>query len=85
MKNKFKLIILLITGVICFYIISFNLNLLLNKKYAVDEISFTNRKKGLIGLQEIISNDYANMFYLNIFYIILLIGLVVIILIKKKG
>lgn len=84
MKNKFKLIILLITGVVCFYIISFNLNLLLNKKYAVDEISFTNRKQGLIGLQEIISKDYTNMFYLNIFYVILLIGFAVIILIKKK-
>ncbi|WP_304198245.1 hypothetical protein [Flavobacterium alvei] len=74
MKKINKLALIVITGVICFFVISFNINLILNKKYAVDEIPFTTRKQGLIGVQEIISLDYLYMIYLNIFFVVLLIG-----------
>ncbi len=85
MTNKRKVIYLIIVGLICLYIISFTMDLLLNKKYAVDEIPYTNRQQGLVGIQEVIEKDYVHMLYLNIGYVFVLIIISIIILtIKKK-
>lgn len=85
MNNKLKITCLVIIGLICLYIISFTMDLLLNKKYAVDEIPFTNRQQGLVGIQEVIERDYMQMLYLNIGYVFVLIVISIILLtIKKK-
>jgi len=46
---------------------------MLNKKYAVDEISYTTRKEGLTGIQEIVADDYLYMFYCNIIFVLVLL------------
>ncbi len=89
MKNKAKIFIvtsLFFTLVII--IVKFTINLLLNKKYAVDEIIYTDRKEGLIGIYEIISKDYLFMLYFNLFFIIILFILFIyylIIFVKNKS
>ena len=86
MKKIYKILLTLFSLVVIISIVLFNINLLLNKKYAVDEISYTSRPEGLVGIQQIITQDYIYMLYFNILYILILISLIVLILrIKRKG
>ena len=84
MKKSVKIIIAILILFGITLIIKFNINLLLNKKYAVDEIPFTNRKEGLVGIQEIISDDYVWMLCFNIAFIAILLILLVIVFFKKN-
>lgn len=73
MKNKIKIFIITLSFLyLAIIIIKFTINLLLNKKYAVDEIIYTDRKEGLLGISEIITKDYLHMIYFNAFFIIIL-------------
>lgn len=74
MKKKYWIFtIILVTVSIIAYIISATVNIMLNKKYAVDEIAYTDKKDGLKGIQEIVSTDYINIYYLNIIVIFILL------------
>ena len=85
MTKKAKALIIIIILLFMFMLVQFNINLVLNKKYAVDEISYTHREEGLKGIQEIIENDYIYMLYFNVFYMLLLIGIIILIVtIKRK-
>lgn len=79
MKKIYKILLILFSLAVITSIVLFNINLLLNKKYAVDEISYTKRPEGLVGIQQIITQDYIYMLYFNIFYILILISLIVLI------
>lgn len=75
MKKGFKiisLIVVVLAVMIC--LISESINLVLNKKYVVDQIKYTERKQGLEGIQEIITADYIEIIRLNLFIILILIG-----------
>ena len=86
MKKTYKIIgLIAFMGAIISFIISATINLLLNKKYAVDEIKYTERKQGLEGIQEIITTDYINTIYSNAFIIVLLIGFTIIFLFQMKN
>mgnify|MGYP000903189964 CR=1 FL=1 len=68
MKKAYKIIgVVAVILTIIGYLISTIINLVLNKKYAVDQIKYTERKQGLEGIQEIVTEDYINTIYL-IFY-----------------
>lgn len=83
-KNYWIIVIILLSVSIITYIISTTINLLLNKKYVVDEISYTDRKKGLEGIQEVISADYVSIFYLNIIIVIFVLIYTIIIIWKLR-
>jgi hypothetical protein len=83
MKAKIKIIMILINVLIIVIAILFNINLMLNKKYCVDEISSTKSQQGLIGIQEIITKDYIYMIYFSALYSVILI-ILCILYIKKK-
>ena len=83
MKAKIKIIMILINVLIIVIAILFNINLMLNKKYCVDEISCTKSQQGLVGIQEIITKDYIYMIYFSAFYSVILI-ILCILYIKKK-
>tara|TARA_Y100000815_G_C13258215_1_gene468179 strand:+ start:413 stop:682 length:270 start_codon:yes stop_codon:yes gene_type:complete len=85
MKKKYKLGIVFINIILLIVAIQFNINLLLNKKFVVDEISHTFTKEGLKGIEEIVSNDYIWMFYFTIFNTLLLIILSIILLRFKSN
>ena len=85
MKLKIKVVVIIFNLLSIIVSIFFAINLLLNKKYAVDEISHTQNSEGLEGIQEIISIDYLSMFYVNIFFVVvLLISTVIFIGVKSN-
>ena len=83
--KKIKIIVVLLSVVLIIFAMMFNVNLLLNKKYVVDEISYTRKQEGLIGIQEIVSQDYIYMLYFNLFYILIFVGMIVLFFKKSKN
>lgn len=56
------------------YVISFVLNLALNKQYVVNEITNNINKEGLEGCKTVIGSDYIEAIYI-ICFLVLLVGL----------
>lgn len=68
---------------ITMFSLSFVINLLLNKKYVVDEILYAKGKNQHEGLHDLITYDYISMMYFTIFSLIVIMVFGVMLLSKK--
>lgn len=83
MKRREKIIILIVMVLITMFSLSFVINLLLNKKYVVDEILYASHKSQLEGLHDLITYDYIWMMYFTVFSLIVMMVFGVMLLSKK--
>ena len=83
MKIKVKIIIAVISVSTIIFTLLYTVNLALNKKYFVDELSLNNTPEKLVHVYNTISSDYNNAMFLNLFLIFLVLIYTVIILSTK--
>lgn len=76
-RMKSKGVLKILSIIIVVIDMKFMINVLLNKKYIVDDFSDINKNDALVSVQEIIKTDYKYMFYIALLNIILIIIFVI--------
>jgi len=81
---KKSIVVLFLAAIIVILDIKFIINILLNKKYVVDELSDVKSLVPLKSMVEIIQGDYLNGYYILIANILFIIGISILVIITSK-
>ncbi|MFI5163520.1 MAG: hypothetical protein ACHQHN_19750 [Sphingobacteriales bacterium] len=82
---KRNIVVIILAAMVVILDIKFIVNILLNKKYVVDELSDVKSLTPLKSMEEIIQNDYLYGYYILIANTILIIGISILIIVTPKS
>ena len=82
---KTNIVVIILAAMVVILDIKFIVNILLNKKYVVDELSDVKSLTPLKSMEEIIQNDYLYGYYILIANTILIIGISILIIVTPKS
>ena len=82
---KRNIVVIILAAMVVILYIKFIVNILLNKKYVVDELSDVKSLTPLKSMEEIIQNDYLYGYYILIANTILIIGISILIIVTPKS